>query len=428
MKSTGNFGKKGWLMIFYCMLLFMVSSAGTDTSNIFYPALAEFNGWPYATLTAAALPASVLSGFIVAAVGTVIKKKGVKFVTLINLVAVAVIQLLQAFAPSLPIFMVTVVLITIATVSLNLCCAQTLISNWFPRKKGVALGWATAGMCLSGVILVPIINAMVYNGQRQTWPAYVLLAVISIVLLVITFGVKSYPEEAGYLPDNEPITDAERIDLNDKKTMQGALTDRQIAKCGQTWFLMFGFGILFMGLMGVVIMTVPRLTAVGMDQNLATMWFSISTLMGFVASVVWGYIDQIWGTKPTSILFAILWAVMLALCSASALLGSIPLGIASVILFGCLMGGLGNLFPSAVIWVFGRREFPNVNRFISAGVALIRALGVATMSICLAISGTDMAAGFGRGYLILTVLTVLGVILIACLNRDKVPVSDPAAR
>lgn len=178
-------------------------------------------------------------------------------------------------------------------------------------------------------------------------------------------------------------------------------------------------------------MTVPRLTAVGMDQNLATMWFSISTLMGFVASVVWGYIDQIWGTKPTSIPFAILWAIMLALCSASALLGSIPIGIASVILFGCLMGGLGNLFPSAVIWVYGRRgrrEFPNVNRFISAGVALIRAMGVAAMSFCLAISGTNMAAGFGRGYLILTVLTVVGIILISCLNRNKVSVSDPSTR
>lgn len=421
MKKSGNFGKKGWLMIFYCMFLFMVSSAGTDTANIMYPALAAFKGWPFAALTAAALPASILSGFIVAAVGTLITKKGVKFVTIINLVCVVIIQLIQAFAPSLPIFIGSVVLITIATVCLNLCCAQTLISNWFPRKKGVALGWATAGMCLSGVVIVPVVNALVNNGQQQTWPGYVLLAVIAAVLLVLTFFVKSYPEEAGYLPDNEPITEDERIDLSQKNAMRGELTVKQIAGCKQTWFLLFGFGTLFMGLMGVVIMTIPRLVAVGVPQLQATGLFSVATILGFIASIIWGYVDQKLGTKTTSIIFAVLWLVMVAMCSASALLVSIPIGIASVFLFGCLFGGLGNLFPSAVIWVYGRKEFPNVNRFISAGVALIRALGVAIMSINLAIAGDNQAMGFGRGYLILSVFTVIGVILIANLNRDDIP-------
>lgn len=354
------------------------------------------------------------------------KKKGVKVVTILILAFMIVIQLIQAFAPTMPVFLLSVVLLTISTVSLNLCSAQTLISNWFPRKKGVALGWATAGMCLSGVILVPVCNAIVNNGRNQTWPAYVLIAGIAAVLLILTLFIKNYPEDAGCLPDNEPITEEERLSSQMAMEKKGELSGKQIARCSQTWFLLFGFGILFMGLMGVVIMTIPRLTAIGVPQGRATALFSIATVLGFVGSVIWGYIDQKFGTKRTSIIFGVLWVIMLAACSASALMGNIPIGIVSVFLFGCLYGGLGNLFPSAVIWVFGRKEFPNVNRFISAGLALVRVLGIVVMSINLAAAGQNMALGFGRGYLILTIVTVVGIVLICCL-KQVVPSADSPA-
>lgn len=420
MKKSNNFGTKGWILIIYCMLIFMVSGVVLDVANIVLPALSSFKGWNYSTMLLMSIPSSILSAVLVALMGNWISKKGAKLITVIFLAALTVLWVIVGFAPTMIAFIISNCLLSMFAGSINICSAQTLLSNWFPRKKGVVLGWATAGMCLSGIVMVPVFNAMINNGKQQVFPPYVLMAVITLILLIFTIAwVKNNPEEAGCLPDNEPLPESYAAVGSDGPQIQGVYNMKKLLKTKQSWLIIFIFSFLFMGMITVLMMMVPRLVSVGFSQNTATLAFSLATIVGFPGSVVWGIVDQKAGTRKTTIIFSGIWLLMMIATVVSCIISNVFLSIVSVVLFACLYGGLGNLFPSAMIWIFGRYDFANANKFIGTLVTLLRTFGIVFVSVALEGAPSENL-GYGVGYLIITVLTLIGFVLTFFLNRKNI--------
>lgn len=416
---TGNFGRKGWAMIIYTIFLFMLSGVASDSMNILFPALSASTGWDYATMIALPTPGAVLCAVIVAGLGVWIQKKGTKPATILSLIIAILAWALASFMPVIGLFAVMFMLMSGFDTALNLCSAQTLISNWFPRKKGIALGWATVGMCLSGCILIPIMNGLVSGSGGSVVSSFLFIAALHVVALIITIiWVKNTPEEADFLPDNEPITEHERKELAEADT-KGVYTTKELLKTKQTWLLIFAFSFLFMGLLGVIMMIIPRLTAVGYSQDSATIIYMVSTIVGIVGSVVWGILDQRLGTKPVTVVYSVLWTIMLFLSGLFAYQINKVGTLVSVIFFAILFGGLPNLFASCVIWVFGRFDFPGANKVISTVVSLIRTLGILIVSIMMGMAQI-MVVGIGQAYLVLAAFSLVGTICVFLLNRKGI--------
>lgn len=416
--TNSKFGKKGWLVIIFTLILYLISSTPPDTLNVSVTAFATKFGWD----SNAMLSISGIGGFVGIAVsllfGMIVAKWGVKIPLVVSLVVYAVIWLFYGRATTFEQYTVAVIAITAVSNAINLVPTQQIMNNWFPRKKGIALGWATAGMCLSGALMIPVFQGM-FNISVGA-PFFLMVGVCLVLAVITGVAFKSYPEQAGAYPDNIPVSAEESAEAIRKLTeTKSTLTIGKLLKNRNFWLISLVFGFLFIGLVGTFAQLIPRMCSVGFAPNTAILWCSIACIVGIVGSYIWGVVDQKIGTKPTVIIFAILWTVMNVLAALGSYFVNIPLTLISVVMLACFIGGLGNLMPSLIIQVFGRYDFHQANKVIVPVVIGIRSFALIIVSAVLSASGANVNSGFGNVFVIFTVLSVLAVVMAAL-------VKDPA--
>lgn len=283
--TNSKFGKKGWLIVIFTLILYLVSSTPPDTLNVSVTAFAGTFGWD----SNAMLSASGVGGFVGIAValifGLIVAKWGVKIPLIVTLVVYAAIWFFHGKANTFEQYFAAVVAITAVSNAINLVPTQQIMNNWFPRKKGIALGWATAGMCLSGAVMIPVFQGMF---SVSIGAPFFLMAGICIVLALITaFAFKAYPEQAGAYPDNIPVSAEESAEAIRKLTEnKSTLTIGQLLKNRNFWLICLIFGFLFMGLVGTFAQLIPRMCSVGLAPNTAILWCSLAYIMALFPQIV----------------------------------------------------------------------------------------------------------------------------------------------
>ena len=128
-------------------------------------------------------------------------KKGAKFVTVLGLILGGVCLALYGYTTSFPIFLLCIIGNRVFSCAYQQAGCTALLNNWFPRKKGVVLGWATMGIILSDVIWSPYIpDTISAIGAPLT------MAIVGVVFLLLALffvlRIKNMPEEMGCYPDN----------------------------------------------------------------------------------------------------------------------------------------------------------------------------------------------------------------------------------
>lgn len=417
--AKSNFGLKGWLIIIFVLFIYLLSSGVPDTLNVSVEVFAGAHGWNSNEL----LAFSGIGGFVGIAVslllGAIIHKTNVKWPTVIFMFIFAALWFAYGQVGSVPAYGAVVVLITAVSNTLNLVSTQQIMSNWFPRKKGIALGWATMGMCFSSAFLVPLFQLLFGSGISTP---FTFMCVVVIVLALITiFWFRSYPEQMGAYPDNEPISEEEKQkNLEALNSYKSSFTLGKLLKTKQFWLIVLIFGLLFIGLVGTVSQMVPRLQSIGMSLDTSILWLTIASIIGIPASYAWGAIDQKIGTKNAVVSFCVLWVVVMVLSAIGVGIGSVPVSILSVILFALGLGGLGNLMPSMAIQVFGRFDFAAANKLIVPVVVGIRSFALIIVSVVLAASGANVATGFQNVFILFAIITVIALLLSLMLSNKTI--------
>jgi len=417
--GKNNFGKIGWAVIIFVFFLEMLSAIVTDSQNVTIGAFSSAYGWDSNLLLSFLGIGGFLGIAIALILGTIVVKVNVKWPTIISMFILAALWLFNGFSNSLVIYAIALILIIALSNAVNLISTQQIMSNYFQRKKGLALGFATMGMCFSSAFLVPLVQVM-FSISFQA--PFVLMAVVMVVLaFVAIFWFKSYPEEKGAYPDNEPISEEERAkNIAEFAEYKSPYTIGKLLKTGQFWLLIIIFGFLFMGLVGVMIQMIPRLMALGLDMTQSLMWLTIASIIGIPASYLWGLTDQKIGTKKATIVLCLAWTVSMVLAFIGMSTGSVTISVISVIIVGYGIGGLKNLMPSMGIQVFGRYDFASANKLITPIVIGLRTSILMIMSALLAAAGTDAVLGFRNLFILLTILSAIALILSFFLSNKTI--------
>ena len=342
--------------------------------------------------------------------GTVVKKFGVKFPTVVLLLLFAVNWFGFGNCHTISGYAIAATLISALGNTVNLVPTQQLINNWFPKKKGIALGWATMGMPVDSAVSVAVFQILMNKVGFKT-PFYLWAIILVILVILLILFVKNTPEEAGAYPDNEPISKEEmEANLRLVNEYQSPFTIGKLLKTRQFWAVVVIFGFMFMALVGTISQLVPRLMYVGIPQNSAIMWLTIASVVGIPTSFLWGLIDQKAGTKKTVVVYSILWTLMMVLSAVGSGTMSLGISIASVIFLSCMHGGMGNLMPSLIIQLFGRYDFSAVNRLVVPFVVAIRTISMLLIPVMLAAAGANGSIGLRNVFIIFSVLSLIAAI------------------
>ena len=158
-----------------------------------------------------------------------------------------------------------------------------LVANWFDRGRGMALGVATMGISLSGV-LMPVLSALLVEAGRVARGFLVFGAFTALLVLPVTLRfVISSPEHLGLAPDGDrpsPIPAVTRPVL----PTRGFLRDRNF------WMLTLCVGCLFCCMSATLTHMVPRVSDLGYTVLQAAPILSFGAAAGVFGKVLFGYL------------------------------------------------------------------------------------------------------------------------------------------
>jgi len=408
--ARSNFGLKGWWIIIFSLLNWAFFGGLTATGmNFIVPELAGQLQVDQGNLLSLSTPANLLSLFTSLVAGALVTKWGAKRINGAILILAAAAVFAWGASSSMLGYTISLFCVVCLLKAVELIGGHTYPAQWFPRKKGIALGWATMGLNLAGAVIVPILTALTAALGGIKYALWVMAGGLVVMFILNTVAFKNYPEEWNAYPDNDP--NAERID---PKAMATGWTNKQLLKQKELWLLGLGNGVYAMISIGFVSTLVPTMLSRGYSMETAVAMMAITSILGLVGSYLCGLLDQKCGSKTAVIIYGIVLIVGI-------IFFFIPGNVANwifVIILGMTLGGSSNYPASTTAQVFGRFAFTKAFNLIYFVQGAICSFNFAILGQSVARTGS-----YNAGWIILGVLCAIAVVLFCFTNMNPKP--DP---
>lgn len=409
--TRSNFGAWGWSMVGFSMLMYYNFAAWTaDGLNVIVQSFVDLHGWDFATLLSFSTPAGWIGVIGALIIAEMIKRRGAKIIAIIGLLALGLTMIWFGRITSYMEYAIGLALMNLLATGCCFNVPATLLNSWFPRKKGLALGWATMGMSFCTATLIPL---MFFLFNRFGIPgAYAVVGGALITLGIISiFWIRNTPEELGLYPDNEPISrEQQTTNLAMQADYHSIFTYRVLFKDREMWLISVGYGLLWLVDIGVVSQLIPRLISVGYEKETAVWMFTSAALICAIFSYFWGWVDVKIGTRKTSVAYAFFFAIT---HSFLLIRGNEIFTYITLLLVGASIAGIKELCTSMVGTVYGRYDFAAANRLVSTIACLFRVSCFAVIAISL--KYTD---GYDGAYMSFIAMDIIAALLIFMIN-DK---------
>lgn len=395
-----NFGKRGWSIIAICFVLYLLTAAcTTDGENIILPKLAAANNWQYTrvlTLASAAGCASVLGNLLL---GKVCEKKGPKFAIMLGLIGSAVFVYLYSTASQIWVYAVGLFGAICCGQSISFFGASALIANWFPRKKGLAMGIVTVGPPVATISMVSVMNYLM-NNMGLKMGVLIISGVLAVVALICLAFVKDTPEECGCTPDNMPAESLEALHAQEMQAQKLPLA--QLFRMRTFWYILIMMGICNLTQTGLMSQFLKRYIDSGFSEGTAALMMSIMAFVGIFGSMIVGYVENRIGTKKSYGFFATWFALAFVLN-----FSNVPvLMTISIPMFGIVLTFMQIFLSAFEISAFGRTNFKQANAVLFPMISMIGQLTFLLMSVCISLFGEVRYA-----YLVFAALLMFTLVL-----------------
>lgn len=407
--SVTNFGAYGWLTIIYCLLMFwFYVGFVNDGSNISAPAVAlRLNVQPGTVLNMNSI-AGIVGVIFFIFIGQLNRKIGARNTSGVFMIIAGFSYIGIANAPNLALYTIFMCLVVGSVMSAGYIAGGTLVAQWFPKKKGIVMGYTTMGHNLASAFYVPIITLLVAKFGIELGVIPLAIGAIVVGILGLIF-IRNTPAERGMLPDNVSESVYKREYFTDTNIKE-EWTVASLLKTKELWIAAITTGFFQICSVGVMSQLVVRNMSLGFSQTTAISIMTVVALIGVVGSWLIGILDDKLGTKKTMILFGIWYAIAL-ISNVSETKFGIYL---SIFMIGMGIGGSANFTTSLPASIFGRHEFDMVNSVIFPIQGLITAL-------CFAVNGIvlNLTNNLRYAYIVFAVVALIDAILVSTIDEHK---------
>lgn len=358
-----------------------------DGLNTFVGAFEAQYGWSSGLLLSFSTYAGWISIGGIILYGWLAKRKGARATAIVALSLATVGMLVWSRAVSPAMYFLGVVLCSCSASAIMIIRDNTT-NNWFPTKKGLAMGWVTMGPLLATASILYLIN---WGGKKFGFHGYfdVIALAFLILLLIVIFWFRDYPEDKGCYPDNDRSVSKERVmELHEKGLMYkrtSPWTPKKLLKTRQVWQIGIGVGgINFLIGAAVISQMVPTIMSYGYERAEATGMMTVLALCALPLSYLFGWIDTKFKTKTAIIVFFI-WTITALIFMV--LPGKWTLFV-SIFMIGGFIGGSGNMMGSITNTVFGRYDFANAFAVIYPICVAVKSCGYALTGVVKTVTGS----------------------------------------
>jgi len=408
------------ILSFLCIML--QSSLINDSMNVVIEVFDSTRGWSQDTIRMFSSICSILSVFGAAIWGGLSSRKTVRLSWTCSLLVTAVACFLWANVSSLAVFFVCLAVSSIGGMGFAYIANLNVISNWFPKKKGLAMGWVTIGFPLSAAVSANFVGTLVGMGHGDVQYVYYFYATMAVIMAILVFAlVRDYPEQMNAFPDNDSNTNSEK---QQKKLAAGLeymktspWTVKKMLSTPLTWKMGFSLGVMELLSLGIMTNFVPRcIQTFGSDEGygIAIKMLAIAGICACVGSYVCGVIDAKIGPKK-AIIVTLIAGIIAILLNVTNI---VPVMYVSLIFLAFMLGGASNYLVSLTNTIWGRYDFPPAYKVLKPIVAIIGALGISVVGII----GQNVS--YRVSYGVLAVLAVLSMLVIFTVSENRIGRED----
>lgn len=286
-----------------------------------------------------------------------------------------------------------------------------LVSNWFRRLRGTAIGIAMVGTSLGGALIPLIATPLIANYGWRTAMLYVSGLIWFVLLPAIWLIVRVTPEEKGLLPDGEAVL----VESSAKPVLTG-LTLAEALRTPMFWVLGLAAALLFYPIFTtsqqfILYLQTPR---IGMASAMANKVQSALFLSSLLGKFFFGWLSDRF--TPVKVMLT---------CCAVMLGGSLFLlnlnfttAFAFIVPFGMGYGGAFVLLQLLSVTLFGTKDSGAIIGAIIFIEAFGGAVGTYVTGILASRAGGDYTVAF-YGVIAVTMLATLAVFILSRLPKPQ---------
>lgn len=370
MRKIGNVFY-GWWIVAAGSVLCMFGYGGYFYSYgaLFNPISQEF-GWSRAT-TSVAFSLSRLEGGVQGLItGPLTDKYGPRAMVIAGWMMAAVGFLLMYYMRSFWMFIVSYAIFVSLGMGTGLYLPlQTAIARWFHEKRGLALGFLTAGAALGGSAILPGVAWLI---TEYGWRTAVLVLAAATAVLGLGLGsvLKPYgPERYGLAPDGKKPQPASAEmsphTRTDQKTvaLEEGLTLKEAMKTRAFWLMVAAFTFSHTALSAIVVHQIPFVEDMGISKVLAASALGMMTLISVPGRLSGGWLADRWDSKYLYLVASLVQALGLFFLARATSMLWIWL---FVIIYGTGLGLRMPLEPMLRVQFFGHKAFGSIMGYMNA--------------------------------------------------------------
>ena len=254
--------------------------------------------------------------------------------------------------------------------------AQTLITNWFDRLRGRAMGLTMVGIGAGGLVLPPVNEFLIRTlGWRLTWICSFGIFVTVVIPLIAVY-VRTRPEDLGLLPDGA----RESSEAESKSAPASGLTARSAVATPTFWMLVAVFLLQLTGVSALNFHFVPfAIKQLEFTPQQAALFYGFAVGFSILGRLLFGWLGDRW--HPTLLLVISL--MLLSLGPAVLEVLFVRLGLRELELlwlyaapFGTGIGANAVIMPVVVGRCFGELQFSKIMGLLMSGFAVGIIIGI----------------------------------------------------
>ena len=240
--------------------------------------------------------------------------------------------------------------------SLMLNCVN-VISHWFSRKRGLAMGMMLIGFAISMAIHPPISQWLIEQiGWRQAW-VWLGVSTWVIMLPLVIFLFHSTPEAIGLKPDGLDVQKNEESEVVNRHSAEFGFTLNEALSTSTFYIVAAALCTMSMLVTALHFFQVSIFEHQGLSPTIAAWMFPLSALMAVVTQP---FVGKCLDKFPTP------WVVRMSLATLFASLVSMSFvdGLVTAIIYAVIFG-INNAFNMTLfgyLWprYFGRRHIGSI--------------------------------------------------------------------
>lgn len=343
----------GWGLVAACAALMAITSGVWYTASVFFVAFVRHFGWDYATTAGIFSLFTILYGLFGVSTGYLVDRVGPRRVIVGGGVLLALALVGDSLAAARwHLYVTHSVLAALGLAGMGWIPVSIILARGFQRRRGLAVGIASAGVGLGITTFVPITQAII---DRAGWrAAYGALAVVA-ASVILPVGLFAVPEQRAGRAARGPspartVSGALGAGGGPGMTLRGALGTRAF------WLVAATFTFLNSPVQMVLTHQVAHLVEVGQPRAFVAAIVGLVGLVSVPGKILWGSLSD-----RCRIETIYLGGIALVVGGTATLLGVGPqTGAAVLYLYAALMG-IGYAVSPAMTPVTGARFFAGRN-------------------------------------------------------------------